>query len=173
MPAIDIIAWSNPSIYSEGTGVHHGYSSAPADVPNPSEITYYAGKDDSDAAPANKAWYAKLDPGGFIVPHVDQGPWVERWHYPISGKGYVWAEWDYHDPVTGQVLGHWRPSPFTTLRYYDPYRMNHHKPHAVYNPFDEPRIILIVEYDNPINQPTTGLIICDMIPQVQEMIDAI
>ncbi len=51
--------------------------------------------------------------------------------------------------------------------------MNHHKPHAVWNPHDEPRIILIVEYDTPVNQPTTDLILCDMIPEVQEMIDDI
>lgn len=172
MPATDIIAWSKPSIYSEGTGVHHGYATAKAPElsgswSNPER------PEDGPVAKIVKGWYTKLDSGGFIVPHVDQGPWVERWHYPISGKGYVWAEWDYHDPVTGQVLGHWGPPPFTTLRYYERYRMNHHLPHAVYNPFDEPRIILIVEYDNPINQPTTGLIICPMIPEIQTMIDAI
>ena len=157
---LDTIAWSQPSTYSEGTGVHHGYSTAPADVPNPTEITYYAGRDDSDAAPADKAWYAKLEPGGFIVPHVDQGPWVERWHYPISGAGYVWQDW-YDADVSVRALPR------------NPYRMNHHKPHAVWNPYGEPRIILIVEYDNPVDQPTTDLILCDMIPEIQTMIDNI
>lgn len=153
---LDTIAWSNPSTYGTGTGVHHGYATAPGDVPGPDEITYYAVQDIGNA---KNAWYAKLDPGGFIVPHVDQGPWVERWHYPISGQGSVWQDWDDNGTATlrhivsvGELMG--------------AYRMNHHKPHAVYNPFTEPRIILIVEYDNPIDQPTTDLIICDMIPEV-------
>ncbi len=162
---LNTIAWSQPSTYTTGTGVHHGYSTAPADT-LPSFL-------DISKALIDGAWYAKLDPGGFIVPHVDQGPWVERWHYPISGKGYVWAEWDYQDPGTGQLLGHWVGPPFTTLRYYDPYRMNHHQPHAVWNPYAEPRVVLIVEYDNPVDQPTTDLILCDMIPEVRTMIDNI
>ncbi len=156
----DTVVWSKPSTYTTGTGVHHGYSTAPADVPNPTEITYYAGRDDGDGAPAGNAWYAKLDPGGFIVPHVDQGPWVERWHYPISGYGYVWQDWG-RSQISAAVV----PS--------KPYRMNHHKPHAVWNPYDEPRIILIVEYDNPVDQPPTDLILCDMIPEIQTMIDNI
>jgi len=156
------LVWSQPSIYSEGTGVHHGYSTKKAEPPNPSEITYYTG----NAVHGKNAWYAKLDPGGFIVPHVDQGPWMERWHYPISGTGYVWQRWIedrfiVEDGLTVVAL----PS--------KPYRMVHYQPHAVWNPFDEPRVVLIVEYDNPIDQPTTDLIICDMIPEVQTMVDAI
>ncbi len=155
-------AWSNPSTYSEGTGVHHGYSTAKADRYELSD--HLSGFEVSNFEMA-KAWYAKLDSGGFIVPHVDQGPWVERWHYPISGRGAVWQDWEvgglsyvlnaYTDPDAG------------------PYRMNHHKPHAVWNPHDEARIILIVEYDNPIDQPSTDLLLCDMIPEVQTMIDNI
>ena len=154
----DSVVWSNSSTYSEGTGVHHGYSTAKAD-PLASPNNIFA----SGAEPIT-AWYAKLDPGGFIVPHIDQGPWRERWHYSISGQGYVWQEWS----PGGTGIGH---GPLA------PYRMNHHKPHAVWNPYDEPydepRIILIVEYDNPVNQPTTDLILCDMIPEVQTMIDNI
>ncbi len=160
----DSVVWSKPSTYSEGTGVHHDYSTAPADVPTPSVITYYARRDDSDAAPADKAWYAKLDPGGFIVPHIDQGPWRERWHYPISGQGSVWQDWNDDGTLRHMV---------SVDGLFSAYRMNHHKPHAVWNPHDEPRIVLIVEYDNPVDQPTTDLIICDMIPEVQTMIDNI
>ncbi len=155
-----LVDWSKPSTYTEGTGVHHGYSTAKAD-PLASPNNIYA----SGAEPIT-AWYAKLDPGGFIVPHIDQGPWVERWHYPISGDGTVWQDWNddgsaalRHIVSVGEIFG--------------AYRMNHHKPHAVYNPFDQSRIILIVEYDNPVDQPTTDLILCDMIPEVQIMIDNI
>ncbi len=153
MPDTLDLAWSQPSTYSEGTGVHHGYSTAKAD-PLASPNNIFA----SGAEPIT-AWYAKLDPGGFIIPHVDQGPWVERWHYPISGKGRVWQE----SSAQSQLA----------IQYINPYRMNHHKPHAVWNPSDEPRIVLIVEYDNPVEQPTTDLILCDMIPEIQTMIDNI
>ena len=157
---LDTIAWSNPSTYSEGTGVHHVYATAPADLRHVrSDAGIYS---DGGLLPTH-AWYAKLDPGGFIVPHIDQGPWRERWHYPISGRGEVWQSWE---------DGDW----YYAMDFYaaeGPYRMNHHKPHAVWNPYDEPRIILIVEYDNPVDQPTTDLILCDMIPEVQTMIDNI
>ena len=147
--------FSQPSVYGGPAGrVHHGYSTAPADI---------------DAIPVLLAdepvasWYAKLDPRGFIVPHVDQGPWRERWHHPISGEGRVWQHWNgVNAPPT--VSGRWGSGS---------YRMIHHLPHAVWNPYDEPRIVLIVEYDNPVEQPTTDLIICPMIPEVQEMIDAL
>ncbi len=158
---LDMLTWSKSSTYSEGTGVHHGYSTRLAEVPSPDEVTYYAGRGGVDAT---KAWYAKLDPGGFIVPHIDQGPWRERWHYLISGKGYVWQEW---------AVDNWRRGIAQIVVNDESYQMNHHRPHAVWNPCDEPRVILIVEYDNPVDQPTTDLIICDMIPEVQTMIDAI
>ncbi len=161
---LDTIVWSNPSTYSEGTGVHHGYSTAPA--PDSDSLPVLAPIKAGDPRWPDHAWYAKLDPGGFIVPHVDQGPWVERWHYPISGQGSVWQDWNdngtaalRHIISVGEIFG--------------AYRMNHHKPHAVYNRFDQPRIVLIVEYDNPVDQPTTDLILCDMIPEVQAMIDNI
>ena len=155
----DSVVWSKPSTYSEGTGVHHGYSTAPAPElagswSNPRSVA------DGPVAKIDNGWYAKLDPGGFIIPHIDQGPWVERWHYPISGYGYVWQDWG-RSQISAAVV----PS--------KPYRMNHHQLHAVWNPYDEPRIILIVEYDNPVVQPTTDLILCDMIPEIQTMIDNI
>ncbi len=164
---LDTIAWSNPSVYSEGTGVHHGYSTAPAHIP--AELVrlsdHLTGFEVSNSEMA-KAWYAKLDPGGFIIPHIDQGPWVERWHYPIIGQGSVWQDWDNNGTVTLRHI-----VPIGEL--FGGYRMNHHQPHAVWNPHDEPRIVLIVEYDNPVDQPTTDLILCDMIPEVQAMIDNI
>ncbi len=168
---LDTIAWSQPSTYTTGTGVHHGYSTAPAEPPNPNEMTYYAG----NAVHGKNAWYAKLDPGGFIVPHIDQGPWVERWHYPISGRGQVWQDWP-QDERYKTFVEYRRTHDiqnYGVLAPQGPYRMNHHKPHAVWNPYDQPRIVLIVEYDNPVDQPTTDLILCDMIPEVQTMIDNI
>ena len=159
---VDLLpAFSQPSVYDGPAGrVHHGYSTAPAAV---------------DAVPVLlsaepvASWYAKLEPGGFIVPHVDQGPWRERWHYPISGVGWVWQSWeDESIPRVGRPV---LPDGAAA-----PYRMNHHRPHAVWNPWTnrpDYRVVLIVEFDNPVDQPTTDLIIAPMIPQVQEMIDAL
>ncbi len=159
---LDTIAWSQPSTYTTGTGVHHGYSTAPA----PQEALSYLERLRQRFARVEKLWYAKLDPGGFIIPHIDQGPWLERWHYPISGYGYVWQE-AIEDHFTVQ-------DGLRIVATSDkPYRMNHHRPHAVWNPYDEPRVVLIVEYDNPVDQPTTDLILCDMIPEIQTMIDNI
>ncbi len=164
-----IVDWSKPSTYTTGTGVHHGYSTAPA--PDSDSLPVFAPIKAGDPRWPDHAWYAKLDPGGFIVPHVDQGPWRERWHYPISGQGYVWQDWNPDDEDRDphfQFLTMRNPPDVQT-----PYRMHHHLPHAVWNPYTEPRIILIVEYDNPVDQPTTDLILCDMIPEVQTMIDNI
>ncbi len=147
--------WSLPSTL-EATSVHHGYATAKA----PQEALPYpdqGGLPGYRLARVAKLWYAKLDPGGFILPHTDQGPWVERWHYPISGRGYVWGEWE------------GRKS-YITLRYYDPYRMNHHRPHAVWNPYDEPRVILIVEYDNPIDESTRDLEVFDPLPEMADLV---
>ena len=152
---LDTIDWSNPSTYAE-TGVHHGYATAKMILP-PGDWGL-----EPNPEPVEKAWWAKLDPGGFIVPHIDAGPWVERWHYPESGAGRVrQSGWP------GRV------GPWTVTAPSIPYRMNHHLPHAVWNDGDEPRIILIVEYDFPVDQPTTDLILCDMIPEVQALIDAV
>ncbi len=158
MTTVDLApVYSQPSVYGGAAGrVHHGYSTAPTDLIDAARhMTGF------HLLPA-EAWYAKLDPRGFIVPHVDQGPWRERWHYPISGVGEVWQQWDDSDEPYA-----------SSVRYDTPYRMNHHQPHAVWNPTDEPRIVLIVEFDNPVEQPTTDLIISPMIPEVQEMIDAL
>lgn len=163
MTLTETLEWSKSSTYSVGTGVHHGYSTAPADA-------FYAPNNvHASGAIVTTMWYAKLDPGGFIVPHVDQGPWLERWHYPISGKGWVWQDW----PRDERFKTFTHMTNYAALLPQIPYRMNHHQPHAVWNPYDEPRIILIVEYDNAVDQPTTDLIICVMIPEIQTMIDAI
>lgn len=154
-------AYSQPSVYGGPAGrVHHGYSTAQTDLVNAGqEVGTLQGP-----RLVTNAWYAKLEPGGFIVPHIDQGPWLERWHYPQSGQGFVWQEW---------AVDHWRSGIAEVAVPENPYRMNHHRPHAVWNPHNEPRVVLIVEYDNPIDQPTTDLIIEPMIPQIQEMIDAL
>ena len=155
---VDLLpAFSIPSTFDTGRGngngnvVHHGYSTAKADL---FDVTRRWDQTDD----AVKAWWTRLDPGGFIVPHIDQGPWQERWHFPSSGAGYIWQESDEDGALYPR---------------HSSYAVKHWQPHAVWNPFDEPRVILIVEYDLPIDHPSSDLVICDMIPAVQELIDAL
>ncbi len=85
---------------------------------------------------------------------------MERWHYPISGDGFVWGEWDGWDAIVHGMT--------------EPYRMNHHKPHAVWNPYGnlpEPRIILIVEYDNEIDEPYRDLEVFDPLPEMADLVE--
>lgn len=38
-------------------------------------------------APVHTAWIAKVPAHGFIGPHIDEGPYHERWHVPIIPAG--------------------------------------------------------------------------------------
>ncbi len=82
-------AYSAPSTYGGPAGrVHHGYSTAKADARDIEDRAVY------HLIEPLSAWWAKLEPGGFIVPHIDQGPYHERWHYSESGVGEVWQSWE-------------------------------------------------------------------------------
>ena len=147
--------WSLPSTL-EATSVHHGYATAKATVDDLLKVdagTWTAADDHLFL----RAWYAKLAPGGFILPHTDQGPWMERWHYPISGVGEVWQEWEDGEIETRSVR-------------LAQYRMMHHKPHAVWNPLDEPRVVLIVEYDHAVDEPYRDLEVFDPLPQMEALV---
>lgn len=145
-------AFSQPSTYGGPAGtVHHGYSTAKADLA--------AVRAEYSLVGPTNAWYAKLEPGGFIVPHIDKGPWWERWHIPVAGVGYCWQEGEIDEANF---------NPRTEL-----YAIRHWEGHAVWNPFVEPRVILIVEYPRQIQRQATDLILEPMIPEVQVMIDAL
>ena len=143
--------WSQPSTYTTGTGVHHGYATARASVDDYKETVPSDERPNYDQF--ERAWYAKLDPGGFILPHTDAGPWVERWHYPIQPAGYIWQE---DDGIVESPL--------------DPFQVAHHRPHAVWNPHHIARIHLIVEYDNAIDEPTRGLEVFDPLPEMADLV---
>ena len=138
--------WSLPSTL-EATTVHHGYATAPADDLKVLSVVGIMG-----GIPM-KGWYAKLDPGGFILPHTDQGPWKQRWHYPIQPAGYVWQE---DDGITEAPL--------------DVFPVKHWRRHAVWNPHDIARIHLIVEYDNDIDEPFRDLEVFDPLPEMAELV---
>jgi hypothetical protein len=96
-------------------------------------------------------WWAKLEPGGFVVPHIDAGhPFHERWHIPVEPAGWFWED------------GMYIKAPDTV------FEVHHWKPHAVWNPTDKVRIHIIVDRDIvPADAPeSSALILTDMIPEV-------
>jgi hypothetical protein len=38
-------------------------------------------------APIHTSWLARVPAGGFIGPHIDEGPYHERWHVPVAAAG--------------------------------------------------------------------------------------
>lgn len=131
--------WSQPSTYAQ-TGVHHGYSTMEH-------------RGDSPIPDAVKVWWGRLEPGGFIVPHIDKSPWRRRWHYPVLPSGYVWD------------------SDGTRAAPSEPFAMRHHEPHAVWVPPDQPpRLHLIAEFDDPV-PGESPLTMCGMIDPIAELIE--
>lgn len=133
---------SRPSTYHQ-TGVHHGYRTGKASLEVPDGLVPFT---------PTRAWYGALDPGGFIVPHIDRGPWWVRWHIPLEPAGMVW--------MNGEIMR----SPT------EPFEMRHHEPHAVWNDTDRRRVHLIVETDIRL-RGNSPLVLCDMLPEIQTLID--
>lgn len=120
-------AWSLPSTFA-ATGVHHGYRRV---------VLVGAGRLQPQAepfgfvldefAPVLEAWLSWIDPGGFIAPHRDAGPWRDRWQVPICAAG------EFH---MGQT--------FTAVNGHA-FQVTHWEPHAVVNRTGHPRIHLVVD----------------------------
>lgn len=107
-------SWSLPSRYAD-TGVHHGYRRVPlfsAWRPQPHAGLFGFVWD--TVGPVKDATLSSLDPGGFIVPHRDAGPWLHRWQLPIIVSG----DWHGLTPVTPEsgvlfLARHWEPHAVT------------------------------------------------------------
>lgn len=106
--------------------------------------------------PYQRIFWAKLGPGGFIIPHRDAGPWWDRWHIPVEPAGWFWEDGERLEPD-------WMV----------PFRVRHWLPHAVWNDTDRERVHLIVDRaERPADAPVDGpLEFTPMIPEVQAMID--
>lgn len=78
------------------------------------------------------AWVAKVPPHGFIGPHIDEGPYHERWHVPIHPAGLF----DGH-PVEAGVS----------------FPVKHWEPHRVDNPTGRARIHLVIDRDLMVDVP--------------------
>lgn len=120
-------AWTLPSEFAV-TGVHHGYRRVvlvdhgyrtPAADPFGFVL--------DDFGPVHTALLSCIDPGGFIVPHVDAGPWLERWQVPVSTAGWF------------------RQGELVDLEDGVPFRVEHWQKHSVGNPTGIPRVHLVID----------------------------
>ena len=143
------IKWGRPTQYGQH-GISHLRSVTstlhPEEVPGLLSIE----------GPYQRIFWARLGPGGFIVPHIDTGPFWERWHIPIQPAGWFWENGKYFEPEEDV-----------------PFRVHHWLPHAVYNNTLRTRIHLIVDRAiKPPEAPKPGLLVLtEMIPEIQELID--
>lgn len=85
--------------------------------------------------PVRDAWLSWINPGGFIIPHRDAGPWRERWQVPISAAGQ-WCAQDTFTPQSGEA-----------------FPVTHWELHAVVNRTNTPRIHLVIDRDIQVDQP--------------------
>ena len=125
-------AWSLPSTFAQ-TQVHHGYRRVVLlDIAEPFRFVL------DRFQPIKDAWLSWIDPGGFIVAHRDAGPYYDRWQVPISTAGVT--EQATAEEATNGV----------------PFRVEHWRPHSVWNRTDRPRIHLVIDRAvivNPARDP--------------------
>ncbi|MEE3066576.1 MAG: aspartyl/asparaginyl beta-hydroxylase domain-containing protein [Actinomycetota bacterium] len=127
-------AWSLPSRFTE-TGVHHGYRRVV--LVNNGHHKPHAelfGFVWDAMHPIRDATLSRIDPGGFIAPHRDGGPWQQRWQIPIVASGQ-WHAQETFNPQPGKA-----------------FEARHWEQHAVTNRGDGPRIHLVVDRDIPVDR---------------------
>lgn len=137
--------WSGASHLSQNN-VHHGYSRAHASA------HHFGWVFDQFDAPVRQATLTRLDPGGFILPHRDAGPFFERWQVPIIPAG-VWG--DGFAPSAGVA-----------------HRVSHWLPHSVWNTGVRARVVLLVDLDREVR--ASGLFEgpFPVPPEFQRLVDA-
>jgi len=79
------------------------------------------------------AWIAKVPAHGFIGPHIDEGPYHERWHVPILPAG----TFDGREVEAGVS-----------------FPVKHWEPHHVDNPTGRDRIHLVIDRDAWVDVPS-------------------
>lgn len=130
-------SWSLPSRFAENN-VHHGNRrivlvQASVRLPEAEPFGFVL----DDFAPVHTAWLSWLEPGGFITPHRDAGPWRERWQIPIHAAGLLDEDGVRSQPRDGV-----------------PFRVQHHGPHSVWNADPRARIHLVLDRDVWLELPS-------------------
>jgi len=135
LSALDTVpasAWRQPQPGSEPT--NPGYRTAPVIVsgrPRPAASVPFRFVL-TEFAPVWAAWLAEVPAGGHIGPHIDQGPYHERWHVPII--------------VAGTFNGH-------AVKAGVPFQVRHWEPHWVDNPSGQARVHLVIDRDVIVDVP--------------------
>jgi hypothetical protein len=142
LDTIPLSAWSLPSSFV-ATGAHQGYRSL--ELPGGGWFDFVL----EQFAPVYVAWGSWIEPGGFIVPHVDAGPYRERWQVPIITSG----EFDDHDQQPGV-----------------PFRVEHWLPHSVWNTGAGPRIHLVIDRDVVANDTRAAFRTFPIPPERKEFV---
>jgi len=147
-------AWSQPSSYTE-TGVHHGYRRV---------VLVSACRRQEHAElfdfvwdvldPVRDAWLSWIDPGGFVIPHRDPGPWLQRWQVPIAAAGQWRSPDDTFTPRPGVA-----------------FPVEHWLPHAVVNRGDTPRIHIVADRDVRLNVPPQPFETCPVPADMADLIE--
>lgn len=123
LAAIPHTAWGETSTL-EQSGTHHGYRTASLVQPDGLQPLWHVFEPVLRAfAPVYQAWVSSLEPGGYILPHIDAGPYRERWQVPI-----IPGSLNDLQAVAGVAfpVAHWEP-------------------HSVVNDTDRPRIHLVID----------------------------
>ena len=127
--------WSLPSSF-EATGVHHGYRQITVALSGRYQLDGFADWCDR-FAPLRTVWLSRIQPGGFIVEHIDAGPFFERWQIPLTTTGVLVQG---GTPVSHQVG--------------TPFRVRQFDWHSVHNHADADRVSLVIDRDVPLDVPT-------------------
>lgn len=115
------VKWSKPSQLSQN-GAHHGYRQSK----HLDGLQFVLDR----FAPIHSAWLSWIDPGGFVLPHHDAGPYRERWQIPIRPAGEFLEDGERLWQVAGV-----------------PFRVRQWLPHQVTNYTTEPRVHLVLDRD--------------------------
>lgn len=143
------LEWTKPAVYGQHRVAH--LRSTARIIDRPKVAAWIA---DYLDPPYHNFWFAKIDPGGFVAPHIDTGPYMQRWHFPVKPAGFFWQDGETWEMDRAFMVKHWLP-------------------HAVWNPTDRPRIHLMVERDiTPPDAPTEvgQLVVCPLIPEIEDLI---
>jgi hypothetical protein len=124
-------AWGQPQPGSEP--VNPGYQIAPlVNQGHPKPAASLFADVLAVFAPVWTAWVALVPAGSYIAPHIDQGPYRERWHVPIR--------------VAGTFNGH-------PVQVGVPFPVRHWEPHQVDNPTGIDRVHLVIDRDVLVDVP--------------------
>ena len=126
-------SWSEPSTFA-GTKVHDGYRrivlvNAGQFTPAAEPFRFVL----EPFAPVWTAWLSWIEPGGFIAPHRDAGPWMERWQVPIRAAGWFEQDGERFVPEDGVA-----------------FPVSQWARHSVGNPTGRPLVHLVLDRDVPL-----------------------